>query len=272
MSRMIFSWPEGKAGAFTTSWDDGTIFDRQLVAILNAHGLKGTFNLNSAYLGYSAQRSGWKEYVRADEIATLYQGHEIACHTTHHPHLQREPSELVLAQVVEDRRALEQLTGYPVRGMAIPFTGTVDSRVHDAIMVAGIKYLRWMGSEPSFAPPGDFTHWQVSGHYGTFEEYWKTFVQNQSPDKLLYLWGHSYEFDQNGNWPVLEALAKQASSRDDVWHATNGAIFDYVNAWRALCCSVDGTIARNTSCVTLWYRIEGQARTLGPGETVRIPV
>ena len=46
----IAQFPGNKRFAVTTSWDDGTIFDRQLVAFMNEVGLKGTFNLNSANL------------------------------------------------------------------------------------------------------------------------------------------------------------------------------------------------------------------------------
>ncbi len=270
MPRMTFSWPEGKAGAFTTSWDDGTIHDRRLVGILNQHGVKGTFNLNSAFLGYSAERSGWKEYVRPDEIAALYAGHEVACHATHHPHLHREPDEQILSQILEDRRRLEQLVGYPVRGMALPFVGTVDNRVHARIVQAGIRYLRWITKEPSLAAPGDFLRWEVAGHYDSFDEHWEKFCQHRMPDKLLYLWGHSYEFDTNNTWSVLEKLAATAGAREDLWHATNGEIFDYVSAWRSLECSVDGTIVRNRSCATLWHQVDGELRTLEPGQTIRL--
>ena len=50
MNKLIFSWPNGKAGALTTSWDDGTAHDRRLVAIFNKYGIKGTFNINSGVL------------------------------------------------------------------------------------------------------------------------------------------------------------------------------------------------------------------------------
>lgn len=44
-------FPNGKRLAFTTSWDDGTIHDRQMVALLNSFGIKGTYNLNSGLFG-----------------------------------------------------------------------------------------------------------------------------------------------------------------------------------------------------------------------------
>ena len=44
---IIMRFPEGKSKALTLSYDDGVEQDRTLLDILNAAGLKCTFNLNS---------------------------------------------------------------------------------------------------------------------------------------------------------------------------------------------------------------------------------
>ena len=80
MNPISFSWPHGKAGALTSSWDDGTIHDRKLVSIFNRWGLKATWNLNSGMMGLTAAESGWKDYISASEVKDLYAGHEVACH------------------------------------------------------------------------------------------------------------------------------------------------------------------------------------------------
>jgi hypothetical protein len=54
MKTISLCWKDGKTGARTTSWDDGGIADRQLVTILNKHGLKGTWNLCSGRRRYLA--------------------------------------------------------------------------------------------------------------------------------------------------------------------------------------------------------------------------
>ncbi len=142
MSPISFSWPHGKAGALTSSWDDGTIYDRNLVSIFNRYGLKGTWNLNSGMLGLTAAQSGWKDYIDAAEVKDLYSGHEVACHTVHHPLLHRLPKERIFSEVIEDRRNLERLVGYPVRGMALPFAHACDAWVSTQLQAAGILYLR----------------------------------------------------------------------------------------------------------------------------------
>ena len=41
----------GKNKALTFSFDDGVTQDERLINIFNKYGLKGTFNLNSEFLG-----------------------------------------------------------------------------------------------------------------------------------------------------------------------------------------------------------------------------
>ena len=44
---LFMRFPGGKAKAFTMSYDDGVEQDIRLIDIMEKHGLKGTFNLNS---------------------------------------------------------------------------------------------------------------------------------------------------------------------------------------------------------------------------------
>ena len=88
-TRIGMLFPEGKSRAVTLSYDDGFTFDRQLVDLLNRYGLKGTFNLNSGLFGTggpgSYQGKPLDFYrIPGEEIAALYQGHEIAGHGLYH--------------------------------------------------------------------------------------------------------------------------------------------------------------------------------------------
>lgn len=61
MDRLLFMrFPEGKAKAFTLSYDDGVDLDERLVALFDRHSLKATFNINSG--------------LYADEDATYPEG------------------------------------------------------------------------------------------------------------------------------------------------------------------------------------------------------
>ena len=49
--------------------------------------------------------------------------------------------------------------------------------------------------------------------------------------EMFYLWGHSYEFDNDNNWKVIEEFAKYAGNHSDIWYATNIEIYKYVKAY-----------------------------------------
>lgn len=107
-------FPDGKHKVLTMSYDDGQEFDRRLIAIFNQNGIKGTFHLNSGLMNSDERR------IKLEDVKELYKGHEVSCHTSTHPTIERCPLEQVVQQVIEDRKALEDATGYPVRGMSYP--------------------------------------------------------------------------------------------------------------------------------------------------------
>ena len=43
-------WPDGRAKAFTTSYDDGFQQDAALIHLMEQYGIRGTFNLNGGFL------------------------------------------------------------------------------------------------------------------------------------------------------------------------------------------------------------------------------
>ena len=82
----------GKKKAVTFSFDDGVTQDIRLIEIFNKYGLKGTFNLNSGFLGLNGtlDRNGRivrHDKIAADKIKEAYKGHEVAVHTLTHPNL-----------------------------------------------------------------------------------------------------------------------------------------------------------------------------------------
>jgi peptidoglycan-N-acetylglucosamine deacetylase len=267
MNELRFSWPEGRAGALTTSWDDGTVHDRRLAGIFNQHGLKGTWNLNTGKFGIKASENKWHGYIEATEIRTLFAGHEVACHSVTHPCLERLPEEAVVSEIMEDRRVLEGLVGYPVKGMSLPY-GTYDARVLDILARCGIVFVRPVIHRPDFRVPGNFMEWAATGHHkDDLAGLWDKFQKCAAADRLFYLWGHSYEFDNDKNWSHIEAFAQLAGASTNTWHATNMQVYDYVTAWRRLQCSIQLTSIRNPSAVTVWFRVNGTLASIAPGET-----
>lgn len=75
-SKVIYTcFPGGRHKALTMSYDDGREEDRRLVDIMNKSGIRGTFNLNSGLPAGDGR-------IPLSEAASLYAGHEIACHTS----------------------------------------------------------------------------------------------------------------------------------------------------------------------------------------------
>ena len=87
---------------------------------------------------------------------------------------------------------------------------------------------------------------------------------------LFYLWGHSYEFDANQNWNVMEEFAAYMGGREDIWYATNIEIYDYVTAWRSMITSADGMRIYNPTCKKLWLRWNEKVFTVEPSQEICI--
>ena len=68
--------------------------------------------------------------------------------------------------------------------------------------------------------------------------------------QLFYLWGHSYEFDRDDSWNIIEkALEYIDANREGIWFASNGQILDYLQAYDMLEYSVDGSMIYNPSVI-----------------------
>ena len=124
---MEYLYPGGLPKAMTFSYDDGQVYDRRLVKLFDEAGFKATFHLNSGNLGK-------RGFVTPEEVGTLYQNHEVACHGVTHRHPLQMTREEWLREVWQDRRALEALTGRIVQGMSYAFgeytPAEVDACVH----------------------------------------------------------------------------------------------------------------------------------------------
>ncbi|MGF7400547.1 polysaccharide deacetylase family protein [Thermoanaerobacterium thermosaccharolyticum] len=262
--KVIFNYyPNAKKKALTMSYDDGQIYDRRLVEIFNKYGIKGTFNLNSGNFDK-------EPYVSSTEIKNLYQNHEVAVHSLNHPYLTLIPREDLVEQIMEDRKNLEAIVGYQVHGMAYPF-GDYDDELLKSLPSFGIEYSRTTISTKGFRPPNNFLEWHPTCHHNQdLIERWKEFknLNDKKQMSLFYVWGHSYEFENNSNWHVIEEFCKMASYDESVWYATNIEIYDYIMALKNLKFSADHSIVSNPSSIPVWIGIDGEAVKIEPGEII----
>ena len=87
MNKIYYCYPGGKHKVLTMSYDDGKQEDRKLLEIFNQYGIKGTFHLNYGLMDQEVR-------INKVEIASLYEGHEVAAHTYTHPTIARCPDTL----------------------------------------------------------------------------------------------------------------------------------------------------------------------------------
>ena len=171
-------FPGGVRRALTMSYDDGMEYDYRLVEIFNQSGIRGTFHLNSGRLGE-------KERVRPEDVAGLYKNHEVSVHTVNHPYLTQIPDAQVLEEILEDKERLEELCGYPVRGMSWPF-GAYTDHVIGLSEACGMEYSRTVAATGSFDLPQDFMKWHPTAHHDDdLDGLWKKFMEREFADASL---------------------------------------------------------------------------------------
>lgn len=280
--RMLF--PEGRRKAFTLSYDDGVLQDRRLTELFNQYRVKATFNLNPGLFGRSGTVAAGKKEVShiklgAEEAAVLYKGHEIAAHGQYHECLTGMDTARCAEEILESRKALENLTGKPVTGFAYAF-GACDAAVQKSAEISGITYARTIDSTHTFDIPENFLTWNPTCHHDDPEifDLAEEFLSDRmyfhllTPAKLFYVWGHSYEFDQNDNWEYMKSFIEKLAGHEDVWYATNGEIREYVQAYRRLVFSVDGKTVYNPSAVSVFLggAFSEEYVEVPPGQAARL--
>jgi len=275
MKRNLFvRFPGGRGKALTFSYDDGCLSDRRFVALLDRYNLKGTFNLNSDCFRKEGEIKN-RRMTEAETLELFKNGpHEVAVHAATHPFLDTLPPATVTLEIIEDRRNLERLFGRVVRGSAYPFgTQVATDRVRNILPNCGIVYARTTESTGTFDLPRDWLRWPATCKHtdprlmGLARDFIGKEVGNRA--QLFYLWGHTFEFDDQDNWNVIEEFtAFVAGHEDAVWYATNIEIYDYLQAFERLECAADMSIVHNPSAQTVWFKFDGRDFSVGQGETI----
>ena len=283
MKSVFMRYPGGKAKAVTFSYDDGVVQDKRLAEIFDKYGLKATFNFNcerARKFNYSKEEI--QEYF-------LSKGHEIAVHGAHHRANGHTRTIEGIKEVLECRLDLEERCDAIIRGMAYPDTGInlmgnfgTYEQIKNYLTELDIAYARTLGGDnDSFMLPQDFHAWMPTAHHKNPQimEYVDKFLSLDISDKmyyarrvprLLYIWGHSYEFDKDNNWELMEEICSKLSHNDEIWYATNIEIYDYVQAYKSLQYSANGRKVYNPTLYTIWLDVDAKLHSVKPGETICI--
>jgi len=275
MNRFFICYPGFLTKALTLSYDDGTEHDIRMVQILNRHGIKGTFNLNSGHFDGTLPGTGTRRYLTVEEAKALYlpAGHEIGAHSVTHPFLPDLPAGCAAWELARDRERLEEIFGTIIRGMAYPM-GPYDE---DSVSVArqcGLAYARTTKCHRTFQLPKDWLQLESTCRHKDprLDELCDQYLTMPHHRRvtLFYMWGHSYEFNDDANWDVLERFCEKMGGRDDIWYATNLEVCDYLQAARQIRSSINGTRLYNPTATTLYLDVAGERRTLAPGQTMEV--
>ena len=192
---VIIMW-NGKKKAVTFSYDDGVEQDRRLIALFNKYEMKATFNQNSGI------------QTRAD---TFTQGND---------------EETVYNEISTDIRNLEAFYEQKIAGFVFPF-GTYDESVFRILKECGIQYARTSGDTHGFALQSDLLRFKPSFHHADADimSGIDRFLNMDTEEpQLLYIWGHSYEFDVDDNWEYMESILKKLAFHDDIFYGTNSQV------------------------------------------------
>jgi len=281
MRYRFLRFPEGKTKAVTLSYDDGCRDDIRFSDTISKHGLKCTFNLNCDYMR--------NENLSVSEVEEhfLSNGHEIAVHGANHRAEGRLRPVEGIRDVLECRLELESKFRIIVRGMAYPdcgiralSNGVSYEKIKQYLTDLDIVYSRTLGGDnDEFELPADWHAWMPTAHHNNPEimKYIDKFLNidfsinaygARLEPRLFYLWGHSYEFERDNNWELLDEICKKLAGKDDVWYATNMEIYEYVNAYNSLVYSADGTKIYNPTLLKLWFVIDRKLYSISPGEMI----
>ena len=271
---MYMRFKNGKSKALTLSYDDGVVQDIRLIDIMTKYGLKGTFNIDGGlFLPEDAEREKYYGRMKLSEAKALYQpsGQEVALHGFKHQHLTKLAPAQAVYEVFHDREVLEREFGSFVRGMAYAY-GAFNDDVVKILENCGVAYCRTTISTYNFELPKNWLTLNPTCHHRDEKlfELAEQFV-NEKPgfgrSWLFYVWGHSYEFDNDNNWDRMEKFAQITGGKDDVWYATNMEIYDYVNAYNSLIFSVDGNTVYNPTLIDVWAYSDGETICIKSGQT-----
>lgn len=216
--------------AVTFSYDDGVESDRKLVEILNRYGMKCSFNLNSELYHdpeHTWDNHGFAVHRIAEFEPELYRGHEICIHGSRHLPPTELKEEELQEEFLHDKVLLEKLSGQEITGCAYAY-GDYDDRTVAYLKSIGIRFARTTKATLSCELQEDLLRFHPTAHHndeGLFPVI-ETFLKDTSDDlKLLYIWGHSYEFDGLKNWDRLEEICSRLAGHDDILYGTNTEVF-----------------------------------------------
>ncbi len=270
-----FTYPEGKYKALLLSYDDGVIEDVQLTKLFDKHGLKGTFNLNSAYIGATRgwpQENGdtiYQRYVPKDSLLIVYKNHEIAAHGAYHKDYKQVAVDVAMEDITSDLEALTQITDRKIVSLAYPFGNTNDSIV-ESLSLTSLTNARTVADTHDFGLPENYFIWNPTCHDSKVMDYAQNYFDlNRKELSLFYVWGHSWEFGDEKRWQNMLDFCENVGKRLDIWSVGCGEYTAYLQALEKVE-KTETQILNPKGNLDIWVETSLGIQVLKSGEAMKI--
>ena len=200
------------------SFDDGTIYDKRFIGLLNKYGLRATFNLNSGlkdFIWYYEDKPIRR--LNLEESKEIYKGHEVASHSLTHPYFSSLDEKRQIREVEEDILNLEKIFSRKIEGFAFPFIDQTEANIQVVKNNIDLKYIRCSIFTEKILPK-DRYHVGINALYDDKDIYEKLerYKSNILPNSLFVIAGHSYEFEVKNDWEKIEKLLKYLKENDEL--------------------------------------------------------
>ena len=282
--------------------DDGNLeMDKKFIDTVSPYGIKGTFNISNFHFD-KLDEEGYRNFYRGFEIANHVRLHPHAFvdgveykimdgpHPEEHPeNTDVYPSEDEGVYMMKCPRGWRKITdadtylrltrectaeiervfgkGKPI-GFVWPFGMQKNEKLFEALKKEGFYGLRKTGStddQTGYAIPLDRTAWSYNANNVQLLEFAKKYAAYPDDGELkTFIFGvHSIDFERSENWCDLEAFAREYGNRpEEYWYATNGEIFAYEDAVKALV--ITDEFIENPSDISLYIKVDGERIILAP--------
>jgi len=237
---------------FTTSWDDGSIYDLNLAELLVKYNTKGTFYIPIKNL----ERD---DNLQPKQIKMISELFEIGGHTYSHKVLSSVDDYVAKWEIEAGKKALEDIIQKNLVAFCPP--GGKFKRKHlELIQSAGFKLVRTVGYLRTRNILESYSD-KISLLHTTFQFYphkpliyiisalkrndregflhilknisnlaWQKFLRNIFREVVLssgifHLWGHSWELEEYNLWNELEDFLKYVSDYGNIQTLTNYEVY-----------------------------------------------
>lgn len=269
MKNIKICYPGFKKKCFTLSYDDGVLQDIPFLEMINLYGVKCTFNLNSGLFGQIKYRNGNNNSrLSLEEVKKLYYGHEIASHSLYHFHLEKLSYEDNFYQINKDIINLESIFNKKINGFAYPF-GKYSLDTIKVLKENKVMYARTTKSSYKFdVDINNLLEYNPTCSHSDrkLKDIAVDFLKTDNELALFYVWGHSYEFENNNNWDVLRMLLEILKDDNDIAYLTNFEAFKYIIETKKL--EVNDRYIINNSDIDIYLIINGIEMICKPKEEI----